>query len=72
LPTGVLCIISTRQQFDRLDQIFIEYIREKYAENPAQAEQIAQKAAHYFPPTSINHPQNPKLKTQNPKLKTQN
>ena len=36
------------QQFDRLDQIFIEYIREKYAENPAQAEQIAQKAAHYF------------------------
>lgn len=36
------------QQFDRLDQIFVEYIREKYAENPAQAELIAHKAAHYF------------------------
>lgn len=36
------------RQFDRLDQIFIEYIREKYAENPARAEELARKAAHYF------------------------
>lgn len=36
------------EQFDRLDQIFVEYIREKYNENPTQAEQIALKAAHYF------------------------
>ena len=36
------------QQFDRLDQIFIEYIREKYTENPVQADELARKAAHYF------------------------
>jgi len=35
-------------QFDRLDQIFVEYIREKYAEQPILADQLAQKATHYF------------------------
>ncbi len=35
-------------QFDRLDQIFAEYIREKYAEHPGVAVQLAAKAAHYF------------------------
>lgn len=35
-------------QFDRLDQVFNEYILEKYADNPAQATQLIEKAGPYF------------------------
>ncbi len=35
-------------QFDRLDQIFNDYIREKFPDNPQLAAQIAEKAAYYF------------------------
>ena len=35
-------------QFDRLDQIFADYIRDKYTENPQLATQIVEKAAYYF------------------------
>lgn len=35
-------------QFDRLDQIFADYIREKYPDNPGLAEKMIQKAGQYF------------------------
>ncbi len=35
-------------QFDRLDKIFADYLRTKYAEDPALAEQLAERAERYF------------------------
>ncbi|MCB9315836.1 MAG: DNA repair exonuclease [Lewinellaceae bacterium] len=35
-------------QFDRLDQIFADYIREKYADNTELAQKMVQKAGQFF------------------------
>jgi hypothetical protein len=35
-------------QFDRLDQIFADYIREKYADNTELAQKMIQKAGQFF------------------------
>ncbi len=35
-------------QFDRLDQIFADYIRDKFPDNPQLAAQVVEKATHYF------------------------
>lgn len=37
-------------QFDRLDRIFADYLRDRFRDDPATAERLAERARHYFDP----------------------